>query len=132
MYRSSVMRGSSAVRGVRLGEPNIHGRKPRSNCAGGGQAGPRTVGLTAGVSAPHASPAASTVRMVTLSATYGSGGSVVAPKLAERLGLPFADRLIPARGSTDLPTAEESLTDEERDQVRGAGCWTAWSCWPRG
>ncbi|MCU1454133.1 MAG: hypothetical protein JWN46_2279 [Acidimicrobiales bacterium] len=57
--------------------------------------------------------------MVTVSATYGAGGSIVAPRLAERLGLPFADRLIPARGSTDLPSAEESLTDEERNQVRG-------------
>jgi cytidylate kinase len=60
-----------------------------------------------------------TLRMVTLSATYGTGGSVIAPRLAERLGLPLADRLIPARGSTDVPTAEESLTNEERDQVRG-------------
>jgi cytidylate kinase len=59
------------------------------------------------------------VRMITLSATYGTGGSVVAPRLAERLGLPLADRLIPARGSTDGPSAEESLTDQERDQVRG-------------
>ena len=57
--------------------------------------------------------------MVTLSATYGSGGSAIAPDLAERLGLPFADRLIPARGSTDAPGAEERLTAEERDQVRG-------------
>ncbi len=53
--------------------------------------------------------------MVTVSATYGSGGSLVAPALASRLGLPFADRLIPARGGAG-PAAEcgEQLTDEER------------------
>ena len=38
-----------------------------------------------------------TARVVTVSATYGSGGSLVAPALASHLGLPFADRLIPAR-----------------------------------
>ena len=59
------------------------------------------------------------LRMVTMSATYGCGGSLVAPKLAERVGLPFADRLIPARGSNEAPSAEESLTDQERAQVRG-------------
>jgi cytidylate kinase len=57
--------------------------------------------------------------MVTVSASYGCGGSFVAPKLAERMGLPFADRLIPARGSSEAPSAEEGLTDQERAQVRG-------------
>ncbi|HTU88155.1 MAG TPA: cytidylate kinase-like family protein [Solirubrobacteraceae bacterium] len=33
--------------------------------------------------------------MVALSASYGSGGSVVGPALAERLGVPFIDRAIP-------------------------------------
>jgi cytidylate kinase len=42
---------------------------------------------------------------------------VVAPGLAARLGLPFADRLIPARGAPPDP-AGEHLTDEERDQQR--------------
>jgi cytidylate kinase len=32
---------------------------------------------------------------VTIAATYGAGGSVVAPAVAERLGLPFIDRAIP-------------------------------------
>ena len=59
------------------------------------------------------------LRMVTVSATYGCRGTLVAAQLANRFGLPFADRLIPPRGSTDMPSAEESLTREERDQVRG-------------
>ena len=65
------------------------------------------------------------LRMVTVSSTYGCGGSLVGPKLAERVGLPFADRLIPPRGSTEVPSAEESLTDAKRE-IRSAvaGCWT--------
>jgi cytidylate kinase len=34
--------------------------------------------------------------LVTLSATYGAGGSEVGPALAQRLGVPFVDRLIPS------------------------------------
>lgn len=33
---------------------------------------------------------------VTIAATYGSGGSVIGPAVAKRLGLPFMDRAIPA------------------------------------
>lgn len=33
--------------------------------------------------------------LVALSASYGAGGSVVGPALAERLGVPFVDRAIP-------------------------------------
>ena len=32
-------------------------------------------------------------RLITISAAYGAGGSVVAPTLAERLGVPFIDRV---------------------------------------
>jgi cytidylate kinase len=34
--------------------------------------------------------------LVTLSASYGAGGSRLGPQLAERLGVPFLDRAIPA------------------------------------
>ena len=57
--------------------------------------------------------------MVTVSATYGCAGAVTAPALAQRLGLPFADRLIPARGSDEGPSSDESVSDRERAQVRG-------------
>ena len=53
-------------------------------------------------------------RVITVSATYGAGGSVVAPALAERLGLPFYDRLT---HGPDMRTPEriaERLTEEER------------------
>ena len=52
-------------------------------------------------------------RVVTVSATYGASGSVVAPRLADRLGLPFADRLIVAR---DVAPSGEHATEEERRQ----------------
>ncbi len=37
-------------------------------------------------------PRAADLRLITISAAYGAGGSVVAPALAERLGIPFIDR----------------------------------------
>jgi len=47
--------------------------------------------------------------LVTLSATYGAGGSEVGPALAQRLGVPFVDRVIPtdvaARLAVRLPAA---------------------------
>jgi cytidylate kinase len=33
--------------------------------------------------------------VVTIAATYGAGGSIIGPAVAERLGLPFVDRAIP-------------------------------------
>jgi Cytidylate kinase-like family len=40
--------------------------------------------------------------LVTLSAAYGAGGSEVGPELAQRLGVPFVDRLIPAQVADGL------------------------------
>ena len=50
---------------------------------------------------------------VTISATYGAAGSVIGPALAERLGLPFFDRLLhdPATSAERLL---ERLSEEER------------------
>ena len=42
------------------------------------------------------------VSLVTLSATYGAGGSEVGPALAQRLGVPFVDRLIPSEVAARL------------------------------
>ena len=61
-----------------------------------------------------------TRRVVTISATYGAGGAAVGPLLAERLGLPFADRLIEPHGRPTPPTGE-GVTDAELDEEpRGA------------
>jgi cytidylate kinase len=55
------------------------------------------------------------VRLVTVSASYGAGGSVVAPALAERLGVPFLQRATTSEGGIDgpEPCAERLVPDEE-------------------
>ncbi|MFT3854287.1 MAG: cytidylate kinase-like family protein [Ilumatobacteraceae bacterium] len=50
---------------------------------------------------------------MTISATYGAGGSVIAPRLAAVLGLAFDDRVISPPTAATL----ESLTDEEREST---------------
>ena len=52
--------------------------------------------------------------VVTVSAPYGAGGAEVAPAVAERLGLPFHDRAIPAQVAARLgvPVAEAEANDE--------------------
>jgi cytidylate kinase len=54
------------------------------------------------------------VGIVTFSAPYGAGGAEVAPIVAERLGLPFHDRAIPAQVASRLgvPVAEAEANDE--------------------
>jgi hypothetical protein len=56
-------------------------------------------------------------RVVTLSETYGAGGSVIGPRLAEELGVPFADRLIPARDAPGSAPGAERITEGERRQA---------------
>src|ERR1700682_2636073 len=53
-------------------------------------------------------------RAITVSATYGAGGSIVAPRLAERVGLPFLDRLVPPVSGLQQPRSGEGLCDDER------------------
>ncbi|HEV7864556.1 MAG TPA: cytidylate kinase-like family protein [Acidimicrobiia bacterium] len=57
-------------------------------------------------------------RVVTVSATYGAAGALIAPALATRLELPFADRLIPARSGAAAAPCGEQLSDEERLATR--------------
>ncbi len=42
------------------------------------------------------------MHVVTISATYGAGGALVGPEVAERLGVPFVDRAIPVAVADDL------------------------------
>ena len=49
-----------------------------------------------------------------MSAAYGAGGSVVAPALAERLGLPFLQRVTTSEGRVAEPgPCDEQLSEEE-------------------
>ena len=52
--------------------------------------------------------------IVTVSAAYGAAGTEVAPAVAERLGLAFHDRAIPAQvaGRLGVPVAEAEANDE--------------------
>jgi cytidylate kinase len=56
------------------------------------------------------------IRLVTVSASYGAGGAVVAPALAERLGVPFLQRATTSAGEVEgaEPQAER-LTKGESD-----------------
>jgi cytidylate kinase len=52
--------------------------------------------------------------VVTISASYGAGGSVVGPQLAERLGVPFLDRAIPVAVARQLEVSvDEAISQEE-------------------
>jgi cytidylate kinase len=54
------------------------------------------------------------VRLITVSASYGAGGSVVAPALANRLGLPFLQRVTTSEGHVAEPgPCDEQLSAEE-------------------
>ena len=52
--------------------------------------------------------------VVTVSASFGAGGAEIAPGVAERLRLPFHDRVIPAQvaGRLGVPEAEAEANDE--------------------
>jgi cytidylate kinase len=59
-------------------------------------------------------PADPDVRLITVSAAYGAGGSVVAPALARRLGLPFLQRVTTSEGHLAEPDpCDEQLSEEE-------------------
>ena len=65
-------------------------------------------------SAPSTAPPGTAVRLITVSAAYGTGGSVVAPALADRFGLPFLQRVTTSQGHIAEPgPCEEQLTEEE-------------------
>jgi Cytidylate kinase-like family len=58
--------------------------------------------------------AADTPPLVTLSASFGAGGSQVGPALAERLGVEFLDRAIPVRVAERLAVSlDDALAHDE-------------------
>ena len=63
---------------------------------------------------PILDPPGPDVRLITVSASYGAGGSVVAPALADRLGLPFLQRVTTSEGHPAEPgPCDEQLTEAE-------------------
>lgn len=57
--------------------------------------------------------------VVTISASFGAGGSIVGPKVAQRLGLPFLDRAIPVAAARrlQLPDSVAAALDEHAPSV---------------
>jgi cytidylate kinase len=53
--------------------------------------------------------------VVALSATYGAGGNVVGPEVAERLGVPFVDRAIPVQVAEELDVSVDHAEAHEEE-----------------
>lgn len=63
--------------------------------------------------------------VVTISASYGAGGGFVGPRVAERLGVTFLDRAIPASVAANLAERPEEVLAVEDDLGRGLSHWIA-------
>jgi cytidylate kinase len=61
------------------------------------------------------------VGVVTVSASYGAGGSEIGPAVAEALGLPFVDRAVPAGVARKLDVPLDQA--ERRDETTDRGLW---------
>ena len=59
--------------------------------------------------------------VVTLAALYGAGGTVVGPRVAERLGVPFLDRGILTAVAKRLRVPEEAAAEYEEPSRGGVG-----------
>jgi cytidylate kinase len=71
-------------------------------------------GIPASPPGPSPTSTGPAVRLITVSASYGAGGSVVAPALADRLGLPFMQRVTTSEGHPAPPgPCDEQMTEEE-------------------
>lgn len=57
--------------------------------------------------------------VVTLASLYGAGGSIVGPRVAERLGVPFLDRAIPDAVAKQAGIPEDAVADVD-EQPRTA------------
>ena len=58
------------------------------------------------------------MHVVTISATYGAGGALVGPAVAERLQVPFVDRAIPVVVADELGVGVDHVLCRD-EQVRG-------------
>jgi cytidylate kinase len=61
------------------------------------------------------------VGVVTVSASYGAGGSEIGPAVAAALGLPFVDRAVPAGVARKLDVPLDQA--ERRDETTDRGLW---------
>lgn len=56
--------------------------------------------------------------VVTLSASYGAGGSIIGPQVARRLGVAFVDRAIPAAVAQELGISADEADQMSQDASR--------------
>jgi cytidylate kinase len=59
------------------------------------------------------------ITLVTISASYGAGGSVVGPALAQRLGVPFVDRAVQAAIAEKLGISPDHAERLDEDVEKG-------------
>lgn len=59
------------------------------------------------------------MRIITISASYGAGGSVIAPAVADRLGAAFLDRAVSARSGDDPRAVVAESASPQEDLSRG-------------
>lgn len=58
---------------------------------------------------------------VTIAATYGAGGSIIAPAVADRLDLPFIDRAIPVAMAEGMHDSLHAAFAEDADHTSAVG-----------
>src|SRR5262245_30041347 len=61
------------------------------------------------------------MKVVTISAAYGAGGSIVGPGVAQRLGIPFVDRAIPTAVAHELGCSIEAALARDERSISGLG-----------
>src|SRR4051794_36497505 len=64
-------------------------------------------------------PSSADITLVTISASYGAGGSLVGPALAERLGVPFVDRAVSAAIADHLGISQTAAEKLDENVERG-------------
>ncbi len=64
--------------------------------------------------------------VLTVSASYGAGGSVIAPRLAERLGVPLIDRLLTSSVTDEAAHSEAVAEQAARDRAASTEGLTEW------
>jgi hypothetical protein len=61
------------------------------------------------------SAAAQRLPLVTIAALYGAGGSVIGPRVAKQLGVPFLDREIPDAVAARMGLSEDAVADVDEE-----------------
>src|SRR5215212_8009589 len=69
--------------------------------------------------------------VVTVAAKYGAGGSVVGPRVAERLGVEFLDRAIPASVARRMGLPESAVASYDEQPRSGMGWLVGSLSWVR-